>query len=163
MMALVHIDEAYAASHADLVRFATALVGRDDALDVVSEAVASTLQAGRLESIDDLRAYWFRAVANRAASWHRASFRRGDRERRASRTTSGSPSADGDDWITPDAARQLLGGLTSQQRAAIYLTYWHDMDPATVAATLGVSEGTIRKQLARGRAHLREVMANERR
>lgn len=157
-MALVQIDEVYARCHSDLVRFATALVGRDDALDVVSEAVTSTLESGWLEGVDDLRAYWFRAVANRAASWHRSTLRRRGREAR------GAPlsSVVGDGSLTADAAREMLSVLTGQQRAVVYLTYWHDWDPATVASTLGVSEGTVRKQLARGRARLREVMVHER-
>ena len=48
-----------------------------------------------------------------------------------------------------------------QQRAVVYLTYWHDWEPARVAATLGVSEGTIRQQLGRGREKLREVLRRD--
>jgi len=158
MMAFVDIEVAYARNRADLVRFATVLVGPVDAWDVVSEAVASTLAAGRLGEVTDVRAYWFRAVANRAASWHRSSMRRVRREARGAR---GAWAAD-DEEMTADDGREMLAGLSTQQRAVVYLTYWHDWDPAAIGAMLGVSEGTVRKQLARSRAHLREVMNRDR-
>jgi len=40
----------------------------------------------------------------------------------------------------------------------VFLTYWDDLDAATVANLLGVSEGTVRKQLGRARNKLREVL-----
>lgn len=75
-MVVVNVDELFVRCRADLVRFATALVGPDDALDLVSEVVTSTLAGGRLDRIEDVRAYWFRAVANRSMSWHRTAHRR---------------------------------------------------------------------------------------
>jgi RNA polymerase sigma factor (sigma-70 family) len=156
MMASMELDDLYSRARVDLVRFATALVGPDDALDVVSEAVVTTLASGRLDGVDDVRAYWFRAVANRAASWNRSSGRRRRRDARSAALDRFS-----DVEVTADRARELLGGLSPQQRAVVYLTYWHDWDPATIAAALAVSEGTVRKQLARARAHLREVMNHE--
>lgn len=158
MMVSMELDDLYSRTRVDLVRFATALVGPNDALDVVSEAVVTTLASGRLDRVDDVRAYWFRAVANRAASWHRSSSRRRRRD-----ATSGVRNRAEVVEMTADRARELLSGLSPQQRAVVYLTYWHDWDPPTIAAALAVSEGTIRKQLARARAHLREVMNHERR
>jgi DNA-directed RNA polymerase specialized sigma24 family protein len=40
----------------------------------------------------------------------------------------------------------------------IYLTYWEDQSPAQIAGLLEVSEGTVRKQLARARDHLRRIL-----
>lgn len=60
MVVVVDVDELFVRCRADLVRFATALVGPDDAVDVVSEVVMSTLSSGRLDQVDDVRAYWFR-------------------------------------------------------------------------------------------------------
>lgn len=48
-----------------------------------------------------------------------------------------------------------VDGLSAQQRAVIVLTYWQDLEPKAVAELLGVSEGTVRKQLARARQKLR--------
>ncbi len=41
----------------------------------------------------------------------------------------------------------------------IYLTYWEDLTPAAVAETLGIGEGSVRKQLARAREQLRTVLS----
>jgi RNA polymerase sigma-70 factor (ECF subfamily) len=59
--------------------------------------------------------------------------------------------------IAPEVSA-AVAGLTSQQRAVVFLTYWDDLDPRSVAALLGVSEGTVRKQLSRARGRLREVL-----
>ena len=103
-----------------------------------------------------MRAYWFRAVANTAASFHRSQSRRVRREQLAvggrAEQAESEPAAD---------ARRMLSRLSSQQRAVIYLTYWHDLSPAQVAETLGVSDGTVRKQLGRAREQLREVLRHE--
>lgn len=155
-MGVVDVDELFAQCRADLVRFATALVGPDDAFDVVSEVVVSTLASGHLDRVDDLRAYWFRAVANRSISWHRSTRRRRDRDTRGA-----TGRAQNGEELSASEGREVLDLLTGQQRVVVYLTYWHDWDPATIAATLDVSEGTVRKQLARARTRLREVMPHE--
>ncbi|MGI8516877.1 MAG: RNA polymerase sigma factor [Acidimicrobiia bacterium] len=57
----------------------------------------------------------------------------------------------------PEVAR-AVSALSTQQRAVVFLTYWDDLDVEAVAELLGVTAGTVRKQLARARAHLREVL-----
>lgn len=155
-MVLVDVDELFVRCRADLVRFATALVGPDDALDLVSDVVTSTLAGGRLDRIDDVRAYWFRSVANRSMSWHRSAQRRRRRD-----TRQALDRTEGREEMSALEGRELLQQLSGQQRVMVYLTYWHDWDPATIAATLDVGEGTVRKQLARARARLRVVMPHE--
>jgi len=49
--------------------------------------------------------------------------------------------------------------LSVQQRAAIYLTYWEDLTPEGVADRMGVSEGTVKRHLARGRKRLGEILS----
>lgn len=138
-----------------LVHFATVLVGPDAAMDVVADAVLATLARGSLSRVDNVRAYWYRAVANTSASLHRSTARRLRRDHLFA----------GDPVSTPDTeatdARRLLSGLSTQQRAVVYLTYWHDLSPGQVAELLGVGEGTVRKQLARGRERLREAYVND--
>ena len=51
-----------------------------------------------------------------------------------------------------------LAVLSVQQRTAVFLTYWCGLTPGEVARVLDTSEGTVRKQLARARARLREVL-----
>jgi RNA polymerase sigma-70 factor, ECF subfamily len=55
-------------------------------------------------------------------------------------------------------AHAALAMLSEQQRAVVYLTYWEDLAPAQIATLLAVSEGTVRKQLARAREHLRRIL-----
>jgi len=155
-MVTERVDDLYRRHVGELVHFATVLVGPHDAFDIVSEAVLATLHRGSLEGVDNVRAYWFRAVANTAASFHRSQSRRVRREQLAvggrAEQAESEPAAD---------ARRMLSRLSSQQRAVIYLTYWHDLSPAQVAETLGVSDGTVRKQLGRAREQLREVLRHE--
>ena len=51
-----------------------------------------------------------------------------------------------------------MASLSEQQRAVVFLTYWEDLAPAQVADLLGVSDGTVRKQLARARDQLRRIL-----
>jgi RNA polymerase sigma-70 factor, ECF subfamily len=55
--------------------------------------------------------------------------------------------------------RRSLDRLSVQQRAVTYLTYWHDLSPREIARLLSISEGTVKRQLARARSTLREVLA----
>lgn len=139
-----------------LLRFATSQVGWVDAEDVLAAAILGVL--GRVEGdVDDVRRYLYRAVANAAAKHWRALSRRRDRELRAFSV----PTESWDNFESSDREIGLiaaLGGLSVQQRAVIHLTYWEDLTPAAVADRLGVSDGTVRRQLARARAHLRSAI-----
>ena len=157
-MVTVDIEAEYRASLRDLLHFTTVLVGPHDAPDVVNEAVTATLQRGSMSTVIDARAYWFRAVANTAAGWHRSRFRRHRREMRA--TNQGTATADGP--ATPDDARRLLGALSSQQRTALYLAYWLDWPVDRIADAMGATEGTVKQHLARGRARLKELLHDDR-
>ena len=53
---------------------------------------------------------------------------------------------------------QAVARLSVRQRAVVVLTYWADLDPAAIAVMLDVSEGSVRRHLARARAHLRKVL-----
>ena len=48
--------------------------------------------------------------------------------------------------------------LSVQQRASVVLTYWEDLPPADVAARLGISEGSVKRHLARARSRLKELL-----
>ena len=158
MMVAVDIEAEYRANLRDLLHFATALVGPHDAADVVNEAVTATLHRGSMATVVDARAYWFRAVSNTAAGWHRSRFRRHRRELRA--TNHGTATADGPS--TPEDARRLLGALSPQQRTALYLAYWLDWPVDRIADAMGATEGTAKQHLARGRARLKELLHDDR-
>lgn len=158
MMVAVDVDVAgeYRQHVGALAHYAAVLVGPADAMDVVNEAVATTLARGSLARVDDVRAYWFRAVSFTAAGWHRSHGRRVAREHRVHAATPAVV-----DTPELDEALAAIAPLSVQQRAVVYLTYWADWDVPRIAEALGVGEGTIRKQLGRARAHLREVLDHD--
>ena len=142
----------YATYRADLVRFATALVGPSDAADAVSDGVLSLLKAGTLAEAHMPRALMYRAVLAKARSIQRSGFRRRARERLfAESVIQEAPSA------RPDVLDAVVC-LSTRQRACVYLTYWEDLTPSQVGDRLGIGEGTVKKYLARVRAYLREVL-----
>jgi RNA polymerase sigma-70 factor (ECF subfamily) len=148
------VAECYA-KHADaLVRFAATQVGPDHADDVVSAAVIGALRASTTDVVD-IRAYLYTSVANAARKHWRTLDRQTRRERLVAR-------ADVFEQGEPDIALAgVLGRLSPQQRAIIHLTYWDDLTPAMVAARLSVSDGTVRRQLARARRRLKEVLDDD--
>lgn len=140
--------------HADaLVRFAASQVGASDAEDVVAAAVLGVVQHG-VAGVDDVRAYLYRAVANASRKHWRGLDRRRRRELvLVERSDTSTMSASGDDRLPVVLA--ALQTLSVQQRAVIHLAYWEDLTSPAIAARLGVSDGTVRRQLARAREKLR--------
>ena len=51
--------------------------------------------------------------------------------------------------------------LSPRQRAVVYLTYWDDLDPMSVAEVLGISDGAVRRHLARARKSLRRLLDDD--
>jgi len=88
---------------------------------------------------------------------HRQAGRRRRREHRLTLAPVGhGTSAIGD---IPAELLDAFDELSVGQRAVIYLTYWHDLSVAQVAGALGVTDGTVRRQLARARARLRGALS----
>ncbi len=138
----------------ELIRYATVLVGPDDAPDVVTDAVLAAFASPQWSAVENRRAYLYRAVLNRSLSHRRSATRRRRRETVVALRTPARVDA-------PDAAvdaHRALATLSEQQRAVTFLTYWEDQSPAQIAALLAVSEGAVRKQLARARDHLRRIL-----
>ena len=149
-------ESVYEAHAAELVRFATGLVGVDDAPDIVVDAFVRVSQAPVWAEARDRRVIWLRAVVFEAHSMIRSSARRRERERRVA-VPAAAPSDDahGSTHDITDA----LDRLSVQQRAVVVLTYWMDLPPTSVAELLEVSEGSVRKQLARARARMKEALS----
>jgi RNA polymerase sigma factor (sigma-70 family) len=136
----------------DLTRFATGLVGPDHAADIVSEAVLGCLGSPGWAKVMAKRSYLFRSVYNEAARFHRSSGRRLAREHRAA-----SPEFVELPEIRPEVLA-AVARLSTRQRAVIVLTYWDDLDPGAIAELLDISEGSVKRHLARGRSHLKEAL-----
>lgn len=60
------------------------------------------------------------------------------------------------------ALQKALRRLPPTQRAVVVLRYWCDLDIRETAATLGISEGTVKSASSRGLAALREVLQGSR-
>ena len=148
-------DAATYAAHAHrLVALATVLAGPSAAEDVVSSAVVRVLASPRWARVDDRGAYLTRAVVNEVRSTHRRDLRRQTRERRAALSSRHDAPADS----APEVL-SALAHLSVRQRAVVFLTYWADLTPAAVATELEISEGAVRKHLARARRALREELS----
>lgn len=136
-----------------LVRFATGLVGPSDGRDVVSTAVVNAMWSAGWSSVRNERSYLYKSVLNEARRHHRDTMRRRSVELRASlgREVALLPE------IRPDVL-EAVGRLSVSQRAVVFLAYWEDMRPAEIARHLGLSEGTVHRQLGRGQARLRRLL-----
>ncbi len=150
----VEIDlEAIWRDHADAaLRYATVLVGPDDAHDVVADVFVRISQSTGWSGVGNPRAYLLRAVTNRASDLGRQRARRARRELSAlaPATTSGTePALD---------LRRQIAALSLSQRAVIFLTYWEDMTVPAIADLLGLSTGTVHRNLTRARTHLRKAL-----
>jgi RNA polymerase sigma-70 factor (ECF subfamily) len=144
--------DGYGSHCEELVRFASVLVGPDDAHDVVSSAMLRLLD-GKPHQVTRPKAYLYQAVANQARNHKRRESRRRRRERLA---------ADWDGQVTtPEPypeVRKAIQALSVRQRAVIYLTYWADLTESDIAEHLGIRPGTVRRHLARARQHLRRAL-----
>lgn len=142
-------EQVYVKYSGELIRFATGLVGPWDAEDVLSGAVLSAMYSKHWPLVKNPRAYLYRSVVNQALQAQRSSASRRLREIRT-----GSR----DEWdeanLHPEVL-EVVRGLSVRQRAVIVLTYWNDLEPSRIASLLGISEGAVKRHLARARTHLR--------
>ncbi|MDX1469161.1 MAG: sigma-70 family RNA polymerase sigma factor [Acidimicrobiia bacterium] len=149
----VERDERIYRSHApELVRFANSLVGPSDAQDVVSSAVLRAFTSKSWPTVENPRAYLYKAVLNEVRSDHRSTMRRRARELRTP-----APHSTEMPEVRPDVY-EALGKLSARQRAVAFLTYIEDLDESAVADRLGISTGSVRQHLGRARAKLRTIL-----
>ncbi len=156
-----------------LVRFAATIVGPSRADDVVANAVLSVMNrvmdnpsSDVPQSDQELRPYLYRAVANAGAKEWRSL---GRRARRLSLVVSqhGLPNdrSPGPDQQFEGSSHSeittALAQLSPRQRAVVHLAYWEDLTSATIAERLGISEGSVKRHLARARAALRTSLTAE--
>ena len=144
-------DRFYEQSGPRLVGQLHALTGdRAEAADAVQEAfVRAWVRRDRLDLERDPEA-WVRTTARRLAArrWRRAQFRLGVLRAQPPAPAAPEPSAD---VVVLVAA---LRRLPRAQREAVVLHHLVDLPVADVAAELGVSVGTVKSRLSRGRAAL---------
>jgi RNA polymerase sigma factor (sigma-70 family) len=144
--------EVYGKYADDLVRFATGLVGPADAPDVVADAMVKVLWSPRWDDVVNPRAYLYRAVLNESHRHHRSTMRRRAVEARASSVGSNVMVE-----VRPDVL-DAVSRLSLKQRAAVFLVYWEDLTVAQAARRLGLSEGTVHRNLTRAERRLGRLL-----
>ena len=143
----------------DAYRLATAMVGEDDARDVVQEAlIAAWRELPRLRQVDRFEAWLRSIVMNRA--------RNALRTRRRHPTVSlieGHAVASVDEPMSTSQRRLDLeaafGGISVEQREVLVLHYVLDLPLREVAEVLQLREGTAKSRLHAGLRALRSRIA----
>ncbi|WP_307868275.1 SigE family RNA polymerase sigma factor [Umezawaea beigongshangensis] len=142
----------------ELSRYATALTGDPHLAQDVVQDVLIRLRP-RWGSIDAPGPYVRRMITNEYFSWRR---RRSVRDVVLSPpdvlTDIGPATGDFSAQIDErDAMMARLSTLPRKQRAAVVLRYYENCDDAEIAAVLGCRTSTVRSQISRALATLREV------
>jgi RNA polymerase sigma-70 factor (ECF subfamily) len=159
--------------------YTTALVatrgGRDDALDIVQDAMTAMFRSYAGHPPADWGALFHRVLHSRIADWHR---RRALRARFFLPWFGGGRDEDGDEANAPElpapdqdsppeallAARrqqqfmQALQALPLRQQQAFMLRAWEGLDTAQTARAMGCSEGSVKTHLSRAMQALRGVL-----
>ena len=146
----------YAKHSRELIRFATALVGPIGAEDLLATTVLRSIGTRRWPQIENKRAYLYRVMWNEAARSRRSTQRRLERESRVA----GSDLDERDPGDSSDVeVIALIARLELRQRAVVFLTYWSDLEPSTVASMIGVSKRTVERELTAARRSLKEMLS----
>lgn len=135
--------QVYQAVAPTLVRFATALVGPDDAPDVVSAVVVRVLAKRSLSSIEKPEAYLMQAVMNEVRQLHRGR----NRLRAAIVRVGPGPAVRDTAVLARTDLTDAVMALPPRQRAAAFLVYWCDYTSVEAAEMMGWSDGTVRRYL----------------
>lgn len=150
---LDRLGEWFSAEYEPLLRFAYFLTGDARAAeDLVQDAFVRLYRADRHIEAAGFRAYARRTIVN----LHRSRFRRARAERRAM-TASTTPSESGNPEPVDHVWRAILA-LPRGQRACVALRFYEHMSEQEIADTLGVSTGTVKKQMHRAMSALRDAL-----
>jgi RNA polymerase sigma factor (sigma-70 family) len=68
---------------------------------------------------------------------------------------------DAERWADRELLTRCLGQVPARQRACLVLRYYDDLSVSEVASLLGISEGTVKSQTARGLGALQSAFARE--
>lgn len=136
----------------ELIRYASMLVGPSGAHDVLVNAALRAFASPAWPTIENRRAYLYRAILHEASNQRRAAQRRMIREQRAAEPEAWEPSR-----LAPEMTAALLR-LTVRQRSVVFLTYWLDRHPDEIAVTLDISLRTVERELTRARHRLKVLL-----
>ena len=144
-----------------LVGYALLLTrNRHDAEELVQDALIATFSRNRkLDSVPAAEAYVRRAIASRFVDSARSRSRRLRRER----ATAPLEALMGPDaTVEPDPAlAAALAQLAPRVRACVVLRYLADQSHAQIAQALGITEGTVRRNVYDGVGALSTALGTE--
>lgn len=143
-----------------LMRFAYLVTGsQQTAEDAVQSALTRACERwSRVSRTDDPDAYVRRMVVNAHVSAWRRSGRRELSVAEVRDTASADPA---ESVATGDAVWRVCGTLPPQQRAAVVLRYYEDLEYAEIAVVLGVTQATARSHVHRALAAMRAELQEE--
>ena len=161
----MRIDEAvlHEFLHTDYPRLVAAVAliagSRPAAEDAVQEAMLRAWERSeRGQEIDSLRAWVTTVSLNLARSGRRRARAERRARSRSEEPDSADPSRDTERRLD---VRRALEALPTRQREVAVLRYYLQLDTREAAATLGVSEGTVKSTLARARVALADALGIE--
>lgn len=144
-----------------LVRLGAAVTGDLEAgHDLAQEALVALLSSH--VPVRSPEAWLRQVVVNRGRTWvvrqgrHRSYLSRWETWR-----TTGERAHDQADLADQLAVRGALQQLSPDHRAVLVLRFYDDLTVPQIAATLAVSEGTVKSRIHRGLARLKEAIADE--
>jgi RNA polymerase sigma-70 factor (sigma-E family) len=152
----------FEARYPELVRLA-GLLGADDPEDIAQEAFARLLRRyGSLRDADAALGYVRATVCNltRNRQRHLRVVRLRTPAERLSDAESSEQAA-----VAREEQREViaaLGALPARRREAIVLRYWLGLSEAEIAATMGISPGTVKSSVSRGLAALGQALGEGR-
>ena len=148
-----------------LLRFAYLLTGDHGlAEDLLQNSLIKVyLSWGRIRDRASLEAYTRTVMTRTQLSWWRRPARREllgvELAERVVRDH--SHVSERDQVVERDELWGLLATLGPRQRAVVVLRFYEDLSEAEIARVLGCSAGTVKSQLSRGLARLRERMPDQ--
>ena len=153
-------DEWVDARAAALLRFAYLVTGSQHAAeDAVQSALTKACEKwSRVRRTTDPDAYVRRMVVNaHVSAWRRS----GRRELTVAevRHTEAGDHAEG--VATVDAIWQVCATLPPQQRAAVVLRFYEDLEYGEIAAVLGITQATVRSHVHRALAAMRAELQRQ--
>ena len=158
-MGVPDFDSWVAARGPALLRPAYVLTGNAaDAEDVVQDALSRALPRwSRISGVDDPDAYVRRMVINAHVSrWRR--FRRREVPVEAVRDRPAPPGVGAEER---ERLWRACRSLPPDQRTAVVLRFYEDLDYAEIAALTGVREGSVRSRVSRGIAAMRHALGTD--
>ena len=157
-MSLAELERIYRAQFRAFMRTATAYLGDADAArDAVQEGVANAIRSrGSYRGEGTLEAWLWKVVLNAIRSQHRE---RAHTLVLADAPLDAAPAAlSTNGHVHAEAVRLAVRQLPERQRLVLFLRFYADMDYATIAELLGISEGTVGASLSAARNTLRGLL-----